>query len=249
MNNQAPKIYVEKGHAEPGKDPGAVNGNLVESEMNVVSAEAMTIRLRYHGAEVMLEDGMKTIEENAKAANAFGADIVLSQHYNGGGGDRGIAIYSIRDGSEKLADAVLAGLQVAGQTNLKKYTKLNTAGTADYFGILRLVRCPAVIIEPCFIDNAADRQLADTIAEQKYIGECVADAIAEAYGFKKEEPIVNENNTTLDNKPDSWAKDAVEWALKNGILKGDDKGNLKLHAPCSRQEMIIFLYRRANLKK
>jgi hypothetical protein len=45
------------------------------------------------------------------------------------------------------------------------------------------------------------------------------------------------------NTPDSWAKDAVENAINRGILYGDGNGNLKLHNKCTRQEMVVFLYR------
>lgn len=31
------------------------------------------------------------------------------------------------------------------------------------------------------------------------------------------------------NVPDSWAKDYVDWCIKEGLLVGDDKGNLNLH--------------------
>lgn len=46
-----------------------------------------------------------------------------------------------------------------------------------------------------------------------------------------------------DNTPDAWATEAVNNAVKNGILYGDDTGNYKLHSECTRQEMLIFLYR------
>lgn len=46
-----------------------------------------------------------------------------------------------------------------------------------------------------------------------------------------------------DNIPSSWAKEAVEWAKNNGILLGDTSGNLMLEEPCTRQEMVVFLYR------
>ena len=45
------------------------------------------------------------------------------------------------------------------------------------------------------------------------------------------------------NTPDNWAKDAVENAINRGILFGDGNGNLKLHKDCTRQEMVVFLYR------
>ena len=47
----------------------------------------------------------------------------------------------------------------------------------------------------------------------------------------------------LDNTPDTWAKEAVDWAIKNHILYGDENGNYKLHDACTRQEMLVFINR------
>lgn len=47
----------------------------------------------------------------------------------------------------------------------------------------------------------------------------------------------------LDNTPDVWAKEAVDWAVKNKILFGDENGNFKLHDNCTRQEMLVFINR------
>lgn len=57
-------------------------------------------------------------------------------------------------------------------------------------------------------------------------------------------PMTNENVTAeKDNTPDVWAAEAVNNAVKNGILFGDAVGNYKLHSNCTRQEMLVFLYR------
>lgn len=53
----------------------------------------------------------------------------------------------------------------------------------------------------------------------------------------------------LDNTPDTWAVEAVDWAKANNILTGDDEGNLKLHDTCTRQEVVIFISRLYNLLK
>ena len=37
----------------------------------------------------------------------------------------------------------------------------------------------------------------------------------------------------IDNTPNKWAVEAVEWAKKNKIIMGDEKGNLKLHSECT----------------
>lgn len=52
-----------------------------------------------------------------------------------------------------------------------------------------------------------------------------------------------------DNVADNWAKDAVDFAVQNKILFGDEHGNYKLHDKCTRQEMLVFLYRYYKLIK
>lgn len=52
-----------------------------------------------------------------------------------------------------------------------------------------------------------------------------------------------------DNTPDSWAKESVDFAVKNEILFGGLDGNYMLHSKCLRQEMLVFLYRMYKLIK
>ena len=47
----------------------------------------------------------------------------------------------------------------------------------------------------------------------------------------------------MDNIPAEWAEDAVAWAMENGILYGDENGNYRLHENCTREMMLVFLYR------
>lgn len=51
----------------------------------------------------------------------------------------------------------------------------------------------------------------------------------------------------LDNTPAEWAEEAVEWARANGILYGDDTGNLHLHEPVTCERMLVFLHREYKL--
>lgn len=50
-------------------------------------------------------------------------------------------------------------------------------------------------------------------------------------------------NIKKDNIPDEWAAEAVEWAVENHILYGNEHGDYKLHDTCTRQEMLVFLKR------
>ena len=54
-------------------------------------------------------------------------------------------------------------------------------------------------------------------------------------------------DTPLDNTAADWAKDAVNWALRNGILKGDERGDLMLHSPVNREQFCVMLKRYADL--
>ena len=63
-----------------------------------------------------------------------------------------------------------------------------------------------------------------------------------------ESPVKEVESVSLDNnRPDEYAREAVEWAKKNGILQGDANGNLNLHQPCSRQHVLVWLWRFAKL--
>lgn len=61
----------------------------------------------------------------------------------------------------------------------------------------------------------------------------------------KEVETVSINN----NIPDEYAKEAVDWAQKNGILLGDAGGDLGLHQTCTRQHVIVWLWRLWKLLK
>lgn len=65
------------------------------------------------------------------------------------------------------------------------------------------------------------------------------------YIIEKEEEIVEETQEVKrdDSEPQEWAKEAVEWAVETGIIYGDGEGNLMLREPCTREQMIVFLYR------
>ena len=58
---------------------------------------------------------------------------------------------------------------------------------------------------------------------------------------------LNKPEVENDNIPDSWAKKAIDFAIANKIIIGDEYGNYKLRQICTRQEMLVFLYRLYNL--
>ena len=43
--------------------------------------------------------------------------------------------------------------------------------------------------------------------------------------------------------PSEWSAEALEWAVNNGIIYGDENGNYRLREYCTREQMLVFLYR------
>ena len=50
-------------------------------------------------------------------------------------------------------------------------------------------------------------------------------------------------NAGKDNTPSAWAADYVEWANENGIMLGDEKGDLMLHEPLTREQACAIAKR------
>lgn len=40
-----------------------------------------------------------------------------------------------------------------------------------------------------------------------------------------------------------WSRDAIEWAVSRGILRGRENGDLALSDPVTREELVVMLYR------
>ncbi len=57
------------------------------------------------------------------------------------------------------------------------------------------------------------------------------------------------NMSKADNTPNQYAKESVNWAINNGILKGDENGNYRLHSAITRQDVLVFLHRALSIKK
>ena len=51
----------------------------------------------------------------------------------------------------------------------------------------------------------------------------------------------------VSDEPADWAKEAFDWAIPNGIIKGDERG-MRYNDPVTRQEFITMLYRYNKLK-
>ena len=201
------KVFLGVGHG--GRDSGAV-GHLIEKDVNLVEALACRDFLQTHGVEVLMSrtsDEDDPLTDEIKECNAFSPDLAIDCHNNAGGGDGFETYYYSGGGKSKiLAENIESEVKAIGQNSRGCKTRMNSNGK-DYYGFIRETKCPAVIVEGCFVDNATDVQIADTKEKQKAFGEAYAKGILRTLGIEVKE---NTKQNTLQNNSNKEEKYYVQ---------------------------------------
>lgn len=170
------KIYINPGHSN--SDPGAV-GYETERRLTVKVSDYMSAHLNASFVcETKMNPGtVSSLAAIAADANAWGADLFVSNHFNAGGGDgwEGL-IYSGRN--EPLGRAFERYVLAAGQ---------NTRGVKlrPELAVLRLTNMPAILNEGAFVDNRTDIQDWNEDTELKKLGIAYAEAAAAFLGLER----------------------------------------------------------------
>ncbi len=176
------KVFLSAGHG--GKDPGATANGLKEKDINLQTLLTCKDELERHGVKVVCsrtKDENDPVSEEVKEANASGAVIAVSFHANAGGGDGFEAFYWKNDANgKKLASLGEKYVKALGQ---------NTRGikTGNHLSFVKNTTMTAVLFESFFLDNAKDKTIGDTVAEQKAFGVAYAKAILEYLGIEYKE--------------------------------------------------------------
>ena len=235
------KVFIGVGHG--GSDPGAVGNGFEEADLNLAIALACSSELMRHGVSVRLsrsKDENDTAMEEVRECNEFDPDVAIDIHINssvGNSGDGAEVFHTIGGGTGKiLAENVLNEITKIGQNSRGIKTRTNSEGK-DYYAFIRLTKAPANIIECAFINNKNDIKIIDTPEEQKQMGIAIAKGVLKTLG------ISFKASNKVDNTPNNYSKEAVEWAVSNGILKGDENGDFKLRENITREDALVFLHR------
>lgn len=172
----AKKIYIDPGHSNA--DPGAV-GYEVERDLNEKVSKFMNEHLL---ANYVCETKVDPITNNslqtvANNANAWGADLLVSNHFNAGGGD-GYEALVYSEKRKTLGQIFEKHVKAAGQ---------NSRGVKYRPGlaVLRLSNMPAVLNEGAFVDTKKDIQDWNEDHELKKLGIAYAEAAAEFLDLEK----------------------------------------------------------------
>ena len=177
------KVFIGVGHG--GSDPGAVANNTKEKDLNLSIALACRDVLEKHGVSVKMsrtKDEDDTLSEEIKECNAFAPDLAVDIHNNAGGGDGAEVFHHHGGGKGKmLAENILDEMVKVGQNSRGAKIRKNSNGK-DYYGFIREVTCPSVIVECAFVDNASDLKILATESQRKSMGEAIAKGILKTLG-------------------------------------------------------------------
>ena len=188
-----PKVFIGVGHG--GSDPGAVANNVREKDLNLSIALACRDVLERHGISVKMsrtKDENDTLSDEIKECNAFSPDLAVDIHCNAGGGDGAEVFHHYGGGKGKtLAINILDEITKIGQNSRGAKIRKNSAGR-DYYGFIREITAPAVIVECAFVDNSSDLQILATEDKRKAMGTAIAKGILKTLGveFERESNVL-----------------------------------------------------------
>ena len=255
-------IALDAGHG--GSDPGAENNGLIESNLTLSIARYCRDELsKYRNVTIFMvrdSDEYVGLSERVDRAVGAGADLFVSFHINATEGATGFEVwvqndsswrYYLHEESADLGDRILdklcsLGLKNRGNKESDSTDYTNPDGSAsDRLAVLRCSRnnnLPAVLIEHGFIDGAsADRSLLSSEEGLRAMGVADAQAIAEKYGLKVNEPMYGFSDVYEETEHSS----EIGWLAASGISSGFPDGSFGGTRDVARADMAAFLYRLA----
>lgn len=198
------KVFIGVGHG--GSDPGAVANGLREADINLQMALELQRQLERHGVQTCIsrtKDENDPLSEEISEANRYRPDLAVDVHNNAGGGDGFEAFVqtNVYQGkSRAAAQDIEAAVIAMGQNSRGIKTKLNSSKT-DWFGFLREIDAPAILVEGAFVDNKNDAAQMDELHEQKAFGTAYAKGILKYLGI-----CWQDSGETEDGAPETSEK-------------------------------------------
>lgn len=205
---------------------------------------------KYEGISVITTraDQTKDLALEARGKKAAGCDLLVSTHSNACNTesvDRPVAIYPVSGRCKDLALALANTVREIMQTKdpAKIAQRWNSAGNADYYGVIRgaaSVGVPGIILEHSFHTNNRSAKWLQDPANLRKLAVAEAAVLAAAYGCRPKA-----TNPFTDVKEGSWYYKAVLWAVASGITAGTDATHFSPDKPCTRAQVMTYLWRAA----
>lgn len=209
------KIAIDNGHGlyTAGKrTPAFPDGSIVhEWQFNHPTALKLADILQADGHEVLLVSNTPedtSLATRVSKANKWGADLIVSIHYNALNGIWGThggfeTLYALNSTNGKRAAELV-------QDALAKVLKWRNRGTkprSDLY-VLNRTYMPAILIEAGFMDNYEEAKMMTNPQYQYNIAMAIASGINQYFNYtpKRGTPIIGKNTATL-LQMQNWARD------------------------------------------
>lgn len=178
------KVALIGGHG--GRDPGAVGNGLKEKDLTLqrVLRTAKTLRANYDVEVLLVRAADETISllERCNIVNKWGADFVVEDHSNAGGGT-GFESF-VLPGAYSATKTKQSIIHNEVMAYLKKYGKRDRGQKTANFYTLKNTNPSAVLLECLFVDNKNDAALLKQVGFQNELADSIARGIAKALGLK-----------------------------------------------------------------
>jgi len=184
-----PKVFIDAGHG--GKDSGATDGtandpiNTRESDIALDCATKLIAALQRCGITTggsRAGDTYPTLQQRVDSANAFGADIFVSWHFNAftdGSSARGIEVLYY---PTSIKGKILAAVVYDSLTAVTPWADRGLK-PRDNLYVLHYTKMPAIIIEAGFITNTEEEALTADPVYRTALSEAAARGICAYLGM------------------------------------------------------------------
>ena len=144
------KIVINAGHTKFNPGTGAI-GYLKESvENRKIACELMGLLANtdHEVIPAIIDSSKDNLKEAVKIANNAKADLFVSIHLNAGGGT-GVEAFTWKGQQLPIATRICENISKMGYRNrgVKDGSKLY---------VIKNTKCPAILVECCFVDNKSD---------------------------------------------------------------------------------------------
>ena len=265
------KICIDAGHYGYYNKSTVVTPTYWESKMtwklHLLLKEALE---KYAGVEIKTTraDQAKDLGVYERGLAAKGCDLFLSLHSNDCSTpsvDRAEVIYPVSGKCRDLAEELVSCIAACMQTNdpTKIFCKWNSAGNADYYGVIRgaaAVGVPGLILEHSFHSNARAAKWLQSDENLAKLAKAEAAVIAAQYALKPKEPALPVLTDAFkaqmwlyraglqDNDAGDWSLEARQWSIDNGLVVGtgtlpDGSPNYAWGDFVTREQLVTILYR------
>lgn len=182
------KVFIDAGHG--GTDPGAQGNGLQEKNLTLQIATRVKDILiaEYNNVSILMSrtgDQTLTLTQRTNAANAWGADFLLSVHINAGGGT------GYEDYIYPGVGAPTTTYQNTIHAEILKLVNFTDRGKKqENFHMLRESNMPALLTENGFIDNANDAAKLKTASFIESLARGHVNGIAKCFSLPKKSTAV-----------------------------------------------------------